>query len=492
MTAAVLDGGTRPFPARRQLLLGFLTLAVLGAGLFGWGVLSTIAGAVIASGRVEVESREQAVEHFDGGTVDAILVRDGDRVAAGQVLIRLSGEKLRSEAALLAAELAELVARRNRLEAEFRDADRIAWDADLAARAKADASVAEVLEGQERLFAARRGSRAGQVAQLRERIGQTRRQIAGLAAQEDAVKRQAGFIARELDAQRGLFEKGLTPLHRLLELEREAARLDGQAGDITARIAGARGRIAEIELQILQIGATRIEKAEGRAREVQARENQATERLSEVRRRLRSMAVTAPVAGEVFAMRVFAVGEVVRPGEPILKIVPADAKLVVRAQLEPIHVDQVHAGQVAVLRFSAFPARTTPEYEGRVVRVSADAAHDERTGLLWYEVELGMGAAIAADAETGVEAGLRSAVRTVSGWLPDSARDWLRKRMPDWLGDRPAKVETGPATTPGHGRDLALAPGMPVEVHLRTEERSPLSYLAKPLTDYFSRSMREE
>ena len=272
---------------------------------------------------------------------------------------------------------------------------------------------------------------------------------------------------------------------------------DGQAGDITARIAGARGRIAEIELQILQIGANRIEKAEGRAREVQARENQATERLSEVRRRLRSMAVTAPVAGEVFATRVFAVGEVVRPGEPILKIVPADAKLVVRAQLEPIHVDQVHAGQAAVLRFSAFPARTTPEYEGRVVRVSADAAHDERSGLLWYEVELGMGAAIAPDAETGIEAGLRSAVRTVSGWLPDSARDWLRKRLPDRFGDRPAKTETGPgqvdpATTPGHARDLALAPGMPVEVHLRTEERSPLSYLAKPLTDYFSRSMREE
>ena len=191
-------------------MLGFLTLAALAAGLFGWGAATTIAGAVIATGQIDVETRDQVVEHIDGGTVDAILVRDGDRVAAGQTLVRLSGETLRSEAALLEAELAELVARRNRLEAEFRDAEVVTWDAALVSRANTDPSVAETLEGQARLFAARRGSRAGQVAQLRERIGQTNKQIAGLEAQADAVARQGGFIARELDAQRSLFEKGLT------------------------------------------------------------------------------------------------------------------------------------------------------------------------------------------------------------------------------------------------------------------------------------------
>ena len=484
MTALPMDNALSVFAARRPLLLGFVTLALLVGGVFGWGAFTSIAGAVIASGRVEIEARDQVVEHFDGGTVGAILVRDGDRVVAGEALIRLSGEQLRSEAALLEAEHADLVARRNRLEAEFRDAQTVAWDAALEARAKTDAAVAGVIEGQARLFTARRGSRAGQVAQLRERIGQTRKQISGLEAQADAIARQAAFIARELEGKRSLFQQGLLPLDQLLELEREAARLDGQAGDIEARSAGAWGRIAEIEIEILQIGATRIEEAEGRAREVQAQENQVVERLSEVRRRLGSMEVTAPVAGEVFGMRVFAVGEVVRPGEPILRIVPEGATLVVRAQLEPIHVDQVRLGQEAALRFSAFPARNTPQYAGRVVRVSADAQFDERTGLSWYEIEVALGAELDVDAESGI-AGLPARMaRTVAGWLPEDARDWLHRHAPEWLSERRAP--------PAPGRDLVLTPGMPVEVHLRTGERSPLSYLAKPLTDFFSRSMREE
>lgn len=477
------------FAARRPLVLGFVTLAVLVGGLLGWGALASISGAVIATGQIEVESRDQVVEHLEGGTVTGILARDGDRVAAGQVLIRLDGEKLRAEAALLETEHADLVARRNRLEAEFSDAQTIAWDRELSARAASDAAVSAVLEGQLRLFRARRESREGLEAQLRERIGQTLKQIAGLEAQAGAAKRQAGLIARELDAQQSLFEKELTGLPRLLALEREAASLDGQAGDIEARIAGARGRIAEIEVQILRIGAERIEEAEERAREVQARENQVVEQLSELRRRLGSLEVTAPVAGEVFEMRVSTVGEVVRPGEPILRIVPEDAALVVRSRLDPIHVDQVHPGQEAVLRFSAFVARTTPEYAGRVVRVSADAQTDERTGLSWYEVELSMGAAAQADPETGIGSWPGRVARTVSGWLPEDTRDWLRERAPGMLGEAPG---TTPGGAPADARDLALAPGMPVEVHLRTGERSPLSYLAKPLTDYFVRSMREE
>ena len=475
------------FPSRRPLILGFLTLAVLAGGLFGWGALASISGAVIATGRVEVETRDQMVEHIDGGTVDQILVRDGDRVAAGDVLIRLDGALLRSEAAVLETEAADLAARRNRLEAEFRDADAIAWAAGLVALAEKDPSVREILDGQRRLFEARRSSRAGEVAQLRERIGQTGKQIAGLEAQADAVARQRGFIGRELEAQRTLFEKGLTKLRRLLELEREAARLDGQAGDIAARIAGARGRIAEIEIAILRIGARRVEEAEGQAREVQARENAVRERIAELRRRLAAMEVRAPVSGEIYEMRVFALGEVVRPGEPILNIMPEDAELMVMAQLEPIHVDQVHAGQEAVLRFSAFPARATPEFEGRVRRVSPATVQDERTGLSWYEVELEMGRAVEPEEELPIPAWVSS--------VQDAVMRWLRPRSDgsEAAGGAPADQEPrAPAMRIRHARDLALTPGMPVEVHVRTGERSPLSYLAKPLTDYFRRSLREE
>ena len=467
----------RGYSSRRPLVLGFLTLAALAAGLFGWGAGTTIAGAVIATGRIDIETREQVVEHIDGGTVGAILVRDGDWVAAGDVLIRLKDAAMRSQEELLRAEAVELTAWRNRLEAELRGSDAIAWDAGLVEQERSDALTRDVLDGQRRLFEARHASWAGQVAQLGERIGQTRKQIAGLEAQMEAVKRQRAFIGRELDAQRTLFKDGLTELPRLLGLEREAARLDGDAGDIGSRIAGARGRIAEIEIAILQIGDRRVEEAERQVREVQARENQVRERLAEVRRRLGGMEVRAPVPGEVYGMEVFALGEVVRPGEPILRILPDGAELVVTARLEPIHADQVYVGREAVLRFSAFPARNTPEFEGRVTWMSADAVRDERTDLSWYQMELEVGRAVEPDEELPVVAWASSLYDTVAARL---------------TGRPETHREPGGAAAGADERKLALSPGMPVEVHIRTGERSPLSYLVKPLTDYFGRSLREE
>ena len=486
------NGASRPeFSSRRPLLFGFLTLAVLCAGVFGWGVATTIAGAVIATGQVDMETRDQVVEHIDGGTVGEILVRNGDRVTAGDVLIRLKDAALRSEEALLRAEEIELMGLRNRLEAEFTGVDTIVWDAAVAERARIDALARDVVDSQTRLFEARHSSWAGQVAQLRERIGQTRKQIAGLEAQAHAVDSQSAFVERELDGLRSLFERGLTELHRLLELEREAARLAGQAGDIESRIAGARGRIAEIEIEILQIGARRIEEAEEQARAVQARENQVRERLVEIRRRLGGMEVRAPVSGEVYGMEVFAVGEVVRPGEAMLRIVPDSAPLVVVARLEPIHVDQVHLGQEAVLRFSAFPARNTPEFEGLVRRVAADTVHDERTGLSWYEIELEIGRVLEPDEDLPVLAWASE--------VYDALADWLRDEQPE-NPERAIDIDASPldaepansTAAVDHVRDLALLPGMPVEVHIRTAERTPLSYLVKPLTDYFGQSLREE
>ena len=486
------------FPARRPLALGMLTLALLGAGLFGWGTSTNISGAVIASGRVEVKGRDRVVEHVDGGTVAAVLVRDGDRVAAGQPLLWLDGTRLRSEAAVLAAEADELTARRNRLEAEFDDARTIAWDAKLAARAASDPAAAAILESQQRLFAARRASRNGEAARLRETIGQTRKQIDGLKAQAGAVARQREFAERELGGQRALFAKGLARLDRLAALEREAARLDGQAGDIAARIAGARGRIAELEVLLLQIDTRRVEEAEAEARDAQAKENRARERLAEVQARLNALAVRAPIAGEIVGMTVFGGGEVVRPGEPILKLVPAEPELVVRARLEPIHVDQVRSDQEAVLRFSGLSARTTPEYAGRVVRVSADALSDERTGAEWYELDLAIGAPLEAGGSAGAVGWLSALPRRAASLLPGGAGRWLERRAPARFGEGSPAADDGYAAL-GDGplarssaATLALAPGMPVEVHVRTDERTPLSYFVKPLSDHFSRALREE
>ena len=439
------------FSARRGLVLGFGGAAVLVGGIAAWSVLASVSGAVIASGWIEVENRNQAVEHADGGTVSEVLVRDGDRVAKDELLLRFGDSLLRSEEAILSARQVELAARRNRLEAEFRGADAVAWDADLAARAASQPRVKAVLEGQERLFRARAAARVGEAARLRERIGQARDEITGMEALAVSLTEQSALIARELEAQRTMFEKGLSQLARVLALERAAKNLEGQFGTNAARIARVRGRIAELEIQILQIDSRRIEEAEREARDVSAEENEVGERLASVRKRLGRMEVRAPVTGEVFGMTVFAAGEVVRPGEPILQIVPRDAGLVVMARLNPIDVDQVYPGQPAVLRFSAFPARETPEFDGRVVRVSADAVRDPRSGLSWYEVQLTMDSPAAGDGRAG------------------EGKDARRLF--------------------GH---LEVTPGMPVEAHIRTGERSVVSYLVKPVSDFFYRSLRED
>lgn len=440
--------------ARRGLLLGFGGSLVLIGGVLGWSVLASVSGAVIASGWIAVENRNQAVEHIDGGTVSDIMVRDGDRVAKDEVLLRFGDALLRSEEAILQAQHVELAARRNRLEAEFRGADAIAWDDEIAALAAAEPRAKAVLDGQERLFRARAAARDGEVARLRERIGQSRDEIAGLRARAKSLRVQRSLIARELKAQRMLFEKGHAKLARLLALERFAESLEGELGANAAGIAGARGRISELEIGILQIDSRLVEEAEEQAHDTSAMENRTKERLASVRERLGRMEVRAPVAGEVFGMTVFSVGEVVRPGEPILEIVPADAGLVVMARLNPIDVDQVYPGQPATLRFSAFPARETPEFDGRVVRVSADAVRDARTGLSWYEVQLAMDPSAA---EAGAE---------------------------DGAGD-----ENGARRSFGH---LEVTPGMPVEAHIRTGDRSVVSYLVKPVSDFFHRSLRED
>ena len=236
----------RRFSARKALYMGFMTMIVMGGGLLGWSVFASLSGAVIASGRLGVKNRNQVVEHIDGGTVSRIFVRDGDSVKKNDVLLRFDVSLLRSEEAIFASEYAELVARRNRLEAELEGADTIVWEENIAALSGSDLRVRSILDGHERLFRARLASRNGEVAQLRERIGQARKEIDGLEARAVSLVEQRELIFRQLKAYRELFDKGLTSLDRLLALERAAKNLEGLVGTNAASIAGAWGRISEL------------------------------------------------------------------------------------------------------------------------------------------------------------------------------------------------------------------------------------------------------
>ncbi len=425
--------------ARGYIRFGIFCVILLGAGLGGWAATASLQGAVIAPGQMEVENRRQVVQHPDGGVVGEILVREGDLVEAGEVLVRLDGSTLRSELAVLESQLYELMARRGRLQAEQADRDEISFDPELVEVAATDPEVRSLLEGQRALFEARLGTMANEIDVMRERQEQIREQIEGAKSEIESLERQRMLIAQELESQRELLRKGLAQASRVLALEREAARLDGQRGQLIAQAAQLKGEISEIEIELLRLGATRREEALAELRDIGFREMELKERRIALREKLSRLDVRAPVGGVVLDMTVHALQAVVRAAEPILHIVPTNSALVVTAEVDPTSIDTVHRGQEAVLRFSSFNARTTPVLYGTVSRVSPDAFHDEETRRSYYRAEV-----------------------------------LLRE-------GEIAKLE---------GQQLVA--GMPVEVFIQTGDRTPIQYLLKPITDYLNRAMREE
>ncbi|SPH16730.1 Type I secretion system membrane fusion protein PrsE [Defluviimonas aquaemixtae] len=424
--------------ARGPLLLGAVALALLVGGFGFWSVTTEIAGAVVAPGQVEVEQNRQVVQHPDGGVVADILVKDGDLVEAGTPLIRLDGTLLRSELAIVEGQFFEILARRGRLEAERDDAEAITFPAELADFAADRSEIAALMAGQERLFAARAETEANELDQLARRRGQIASQIAGIAAQREASDSQIALIDEELADLKSLLDRGLTQAGRVLALERERARLAGAAGELDAARAEAEGRVTEIEIEILKRGSTRREDANAQLRDLGYRELELAERRRALIEQIERLEIRAPVAGVVHALQVTTPRSVIRAADPVLFLVPQDRPLVIAARIAPIHIDEVQIGQDVALRFSALDTRTTPELFGQVSRVSADALTDEASQSSFYRAEV-----------------------------------VLTAEELDKLGDR------------------AILPGMPVEVFIRTGERTPLAYLVRPLAEYFNRAFRE-
>ncbi|SFO11066.1 HlyD family secretion protein [Roseovarius lutimaris] len=424
--------------ARMPVIIGLLGLVLLVGGFGTWAGLTQISGAIIASGRIEVDQNRQVVQHPDGGVVAEIYVQEGDSVTEGQVLLRLDATLLQSTLSINENQLAELMARRGRLEAE-RDGRRdIEFDPLLMELAAHMPDAANLMAGQENLFRAREETNAAEIDQLEKRRGQITNQIEGIEAQQVALARQLELIEQELRDQQSLFDRGLAQAGRVLGLQREQARLTGSVGDLIAQKAQAGGRITEIDTQILKLGSDRREEAITTLRDLQLRELELREERRAMIEQMSRLEITAPVAGVVYDMSVFALRSVLRPADPVLYIVPQDRALVINARVDAIHVDKLFLGQDVTLRFTALDQRRTPELTGRVTQISADAFQDEATRANYYRAEI---------------------------VLVEGEKD----RLPE-------------GTT--------LIPGMPVETFIRTEDRTPIAYLLKPFTDYLSKAFR--
>jgi HlyD family secretion protein len=396
-----------------------------------------MSGAVISSGSLVVESNVKKVQHPSGGVAKTLLVEEGSRVRGGDLLIQLDETVAQANLTAVTKSLWELEARRARLQAEREGEADITFPDELTAM-PFDSPAAAIVAGERRFFQLRREASDGQKRQFNEQIAQLKEEIAGMEEQLEARKQESVLIATELTGVEQLWEQRLVSINRLTALQRDAARLLGERGQLTASIAQARGKISETGLKILQIDQDFRSNVAKELAEVRAKYAETFEKRIAARDQAEKLDIRAPQSGMVHDLTIHTRGGVVAAGETIMTIVPDTDSLIVETRITPQEIDQVWLGQPAVLRFTNFNQRTTPEIDGEVSRIGADVTRDDKTSPTYFVVR------IAIDPQQILKLG-----------------------------------------------KTRLMPGMPVEVFLRTTDRTLLSYLVKPLADQMHRTFRE-
>jgi HlyD family secretion protein len=423
---------------RRHVLVVIAVAIVLVLGLGGWAAMTNFAGAVIAPGQLVVNSNVKKVQHPTGGVIGELLVQEGERVHAGDSLARLDDTQNRANLAIIVKALDENATRAAREEAEREDSDHIEYPKELMGRIE-NPDVSKAINGERKQFEIRRAVREGKRAQLKERIGQLRDEVRGNEAQIESKIKQVDWVTKELVGVHDLWAKNLIPYARLTALEREKERLEGERGQLIAAIAQAKGKMIETELQILQIDQDMRSEVGKDLAEIRAKTAELVEKKVAAEDQLKRVDIRAPIDGTVFQKAVHTVGGVIAPGEVLMLIVPDADALDVEVKVQPQDIDQVQLGQNAILRFTAFNQRTTPELNGEVTRVSADVTEDQKTGAHYYVVRIAI-----------------------------------------------------PASELGRLKQLKIVPGMPVESFIQTSPRTVMSFLIRPLNDQISRAFREK
>lgn len=424
--------------AKGPIAAGLAVMLVFFAGLGGWAAYAPLNGAIVAPAVVKVEGSRKTIQHLDGGIVKELRVKEGDRVAAGEVVIALEDTQARAARDVLAQQYDLLRGQEARLVAERDGVREIGFPADLLARRHAP-EVNKVLSTEMRQFQIRRTGLEGQIDVLNQRIRQSDEQIAGLQAQQVAVRKQIEIITTQLRDEYFLLEKGLTQRPRVLELERAAAGLRGQDGDITASIARARQAIGEMQFQIIQVGNDRVTDVAKDLRDAQAKLVDLFPRLQAAQDVLDRTQIRTPYSGIVVDLGIFSVGAVIQRGEKVMDIVPTENQLTVEANVNVDDIHEIHSGMRAEVHFTAYKQRTIPIIHGIVVDVSADRLTDKRTGQPYY-----------------------TAVVQVD-------REELAKN-----------------------KEIELYPGMAATVMIETKARTALDYLLGPVVTAFDQSFRQK
>jgi len=421
----------------RPIIAGvaILLIAVVGFGI--WAATAPIGSAVVAQGTIIFEGKRKSVQHLEGGIVGEILAKDGDRVRLGDVLVRLDPTRAQANFAIVESQLNAALALESRLIAERDAAASVVFAPELDQR-RGEPKISQLLTLQDRQFRDRRQSIENQVLILNSRVEQFRAEISGFDTQQKNKDVQIKLIEGELVGLKELNAKGWVPITRILALEREAARLRGDRGADVAGIARIQNSINEARLQVIQTRQKFDEDVLAQLRETQNQVADLSARLIAAQDSLTRIDIVAPETGVVQGSKVLTVGGVIMPGQELMQIVPFNDRLQVEAHIQPQDIESVVPGQISELRFTALNLRTTPSIDGTVTLVSADRVVDDRANIAYY-------------------------VATVD--VP-----------PEQL-----------ARLTGH----RLQAGMPVDVLIKTGERTFFQYLVNPLTDTIARSFRE-
>ena len=420
----------------RKIRTAWIFLGVLVFGFVLAGLVIPIGGAVIAPGRIAPESEVKNIAHPTGGVIEAIEVSDGDRVKANDVLIRLDTNVSEVSAELTERTVDQLLAQRARLEAEVQNGSRINFPPELLA--SEDASAKTAMQAEFNRFRLNRTEQASLRSQLADRIVQLDRQIDSYNAQISALRQQQALIGPELEGVRSLKEQGYVTIRRLNELERQAVELEGSIGALQSNIAGTQARISEAREQQIQIGQTARTTASAELSRVEAALNDQQIQSVSADDQFDRAVIRAPYAGVVDQLAYNSIGEVIRPAEPIMRIVPTEDLLIFEGMVAPQDINRLQVGQRARIRLSALDQATTPEMDGELIFVSAELVSDRESGVSYYRVR----------------------VRLDERWMPEAKK-------------------------------LNLISGMPVEIFVETGNRSMLSYITKPLRDQFARAFRD-
>lgn len=422
---------------RGYMLAGLAITFFMIGGVGVWAAKTELAGAVMASGQVVVESSVKKVQHPTGGVVGEIYVTNGNRVKAGDLLLRLDETVTKANLAIYSKQLDELYGRLARLKAERDGAESVPLAPEFKGR-EDEPSVREIIAGEKILFDTRRASREAQKGQLGERVEQLNDEYDGVAGQIISKAKEIELIGQEISAMEELEEKQLVTTAKRVALRRDAARLDGEHGALQAQAAQTKGRISEIGLQIMSIDQEFRKDLMKELRDDQGKVAELSERRIAAEDQLKRVELRAPQDGVVHQLSVHTVGGVINQNDVVMLIVPEGDRLVIDAKFAPTGIDQVLRATTARVRFSAFDMRTTPELEATIKNIAADLTHDQQTNESYYMARLE---------------------------IPDSELEKLKGKK--------------------------LFPGMPAEVQIHTETRTALSYLLKPLQDQISRAFKE-